>query len=406
MRARTGFAALALTALVAAGCGSSSSSSASKSASSGGSSSTAAAASSTSKACTASIAVEGPFTGPVAQVGLEQLHFAQLAVANDNAADHTNVTLAQDDTQLTPSIATTKTQSIIATPAVAVVGPSGSQEVEAVGPLLARAGLAAVSGSATLPALTSSGANKTFFRVVPDDDVQGPQDANYIVNHLHPKGVLIIDDDEAYSQGITKVMIPILQKAGIKVDHQTYNGTDTGATLSNALSSLVTSHLNSNVQVAVLPWQAAANAQQFGLDAQQQHKNVILFGTDGTNSPSQFHIPGTYISTFGPDISTSTNPMDQAIVKGVAKYGPYGAFGVPTYAATDAVMKAIASVCKSGQTPSRANVLAAIKTTNIPAAANVLDQPISFTSTGNLSGQPGYLFHVNSQGKYIEIPPH
>ena len=157
----------------------------------------------------------------MAQVGLEQLHFAQLAVANDNAADHTITTLAQDDTQLTPSIATTKTQSIIATPAVAVIGPSGSQEVEAVGPLLARAGLAAVSGSATLPALTSSGANKTFFRVVPDDDVQGPQDANYIVAHLHPKGVLIIDDDEAYSQGITKVMIPILQKAGIKVDHQT-----------------------------------------------------------------------------------------------------------------------------------------------------------------------------------------
>jgi branched-chain amino acid transport system substrate-binding protein len=394
------FIAAWLLALVVAGCGSSKSSSSTTTTASSSSSGT------SNSTCTASIAIEGPFTGPVAQVGLEQLHFAQLAVANDNAADHTNVTLAQDDTQLTPSIATTKTQSIIASPAVAVIGPSGSQEVEAVGPLLARAGLAAVSGSATLPALTSSGANKTFFRVVPDDDVQGPQDANYIVNHLHPKGVLIIDDDEAYSQGITKVMIPIMEKAGIKVDHQTYNGTDTGATLSSALSSLVTSHLNSGVQVAVLPWQAAANAQQFGLDAQQQHKKVILFGTDGTNSPSQFHIPGTYISTFGPDISTSKNPMDQAIVKGVAKYGPYGAFGVPTYAATDVVMKAIASVCKAGQKPSRANVLAAIKKTNIPAAANVLGQPISFTSTGNLSGQPGYLFHVNSQGKYIEISPH
>ena len=404
MKVRISLAAMALTALVAAGCGSSSSTTSSASSSSG--SSTQAASSGTSKSCTATIAVEGPFTGPVAPVGLEQLHFAQLAVANDNTLYHLNVTLAQDDTQLTPSIATTKTQSIIATPAVAVVGPSGSQEVEAVGPLLARAGLAAVSGSATLPALTSSGANKTFFRVVPDDNVQGPQDANYIVTHLHPKGVLIIDDDEAYSQGITKVMIPILQKAGIKVDHQTVNGTDTGATLSNALSSLVTSHLNSNVQVAVLPWQAAANAQQFGLDAQQQHKTVVLFGTDGTNSPSQFHIPGTYISTFGPDISTSKNPLDQAVVKGVAKYGPYGAFGVPTYAATDVVMKAIASVCKAGQTPSRSNVLAAIKQTNIPAATNVLDQPISFTSTGNLTGQPGYLFHVNSQGKYIEISPH
>jgi branched-chain amino acid transport system substrate-binding protein len=407
MKVRLILVAVALTALIAAGCGSSSSnssSSASASASSGGSSSSSASSAASTKPCNASIAVEGPFTGPVAPVGLEQLHFAQLAVANDNKSLGIHVTLAQDDTQLTPSIATTKTQSIIATPAVAVVGPSGSQEVEAVGPLLARAGLAAVSGSATLPAL-AGGANTTFFRVVPDDNVQGPQDANYIVNHLHPKGVLIIDDDEAYSQGITKVMIPILEKAGIKVNHQTINGTDTGATLSNALSSLVTSQLTSNEQVAVLPWQTAANAQQFGLDAQQAHKKVILFGTDGTNSPSQFHIPGTYISTFGPDIATSTNPMDKALVAGVAKYGPYGAFGVPTYAATDVVMQAIGSVCKSGQTPSRSNVLAAIKKTNIPAAQNILGVPIAFTSTGNLVGSPGYLFHVNSKGKYIEIPP-
>ena len=34
-------------------------------------------------ACKASIAIEAPFaTGPVAQLGLEQLHFAELAVAD------------------------------------------------------------------------------------------------------------------------------------------------------------------------------------------------------------------------------------------------------------------------------------------------------------------------------------
>ena len=208
-----------------------------------------------------------------------------------------------------------------------------------------------------------------------------------------------------YKLAVVEVEHWLERARGIKVNHQTYNGTDTGATLANALSSLVTAQLTSNETVTVLPWQAAANAQQFGLDAKQQGKKTILFGTDGTNSPSQFHIPGTYISTFGPDISTSTNPLDKAVVAGVAKYGPYGAFGVPTYAAADVVMRAIASVCKTGQTPSRANVLAAIRQTNIPASQNVLSQPISFTATGNLSGQPGYLFHVSSQGKYIEIPP-
>jgi branched-chain amino acid transport system substrate-binding protein len=393
MKGRLFLVAAALTALIAAGCGSSSSSSSSskKVASTGGK-------------CVASIAIEGPFTGPVAQLGLEQLHFAELAVATDNAANKSDVTLAQDDTQLTPSIATTKTQAIIASSAVAAVGPAGSQEVEAVGPLFGKAGLAFISGSATLPALATSGKNPTFFRVVPDDDVQGPQDANYIINHLHPKAVLIVDDDEAYSQGLVKVMTPILQKAGIKVNHQTYNGTDTGATLANALSSLVTSQLNPAETVTVLPWQTAANAQQFGLDAQQQKKKTTLFGTDGTDSPTQFKIPGTYVSNFGPDISTSTSALDKSIVSGVAKYGPYGAFGVPTYAATDVAMQAISSVCKAGQTPSRSNVLAAIKKTNIAGAANPLGIPISFDANGDLTGSPGYLFHINSAGKYIAIP--
>jgi branched-chain amino acid transport system substrate-binding protein len=387
-------AVVALAALTAAGCGSSNNSS----------TTTTTKKAATGNACTTSIAIEGPFTGPVAQVGLEQLHFAELAVASDNAANGTHVTLNQDDTQLTPSIAVSKTQAIIASPAVAVVGPAGSQEVEAVGPLFGRAGIGFITGSATLPALTLSGKDPTFFRAVPDDNIQGPQDANYIVNHLKPKAVLIIDDNEAYSQGLVKTMIPILQKAGIKVNHQTLNGTDTGATLANAISSLVTSQLNASETVTVLPWQAAANAQTFGLDVKQQHKTTTLFGTDGTNSPSQFKIPGTYVSNFGPDISTSTSALDKSLVSGVAKYGPYGSFGVPTYAAADVVMKAISSVCKAGQTPSRANVLAAIKTTNIPAADNPLGATIAFQPNGNLVDHPGYLFHITSKGTYVEIP--
>ncbi|MFL5864413.1 MAG: ABC transporter substrate-binding protein, partial [Solirubrobacteraceae bacterium] len=253
-------------------------------------------------------------------------------------------------------------------------------------------------------ALTTGGKNPTFLRLVPNDTIQGPQDANYVINHLHPKAVLVIDDDEAYSQGLVKTMIPVFQKAGVKVDHETINGTDTGATLSNAINSLVTSKLNPDETVTMLPWQAAANAQQFGLAAQQQHKKTILFGTDGTNSPSQFKIPGSYVSNFGPDISQSSRPLDKQIVAGVAKYGPYGSFGIPTYEATDVEMKAIAAVCKSGQTPSRSNVLAAIKKTDIAPADNPLAIHVAFKSDGDLVGQPGYLFKISSSGKYETIP--
>ncbi|MGA8332250.1 MAG: branched-chain amino acid ABC transporter substrate-binding protein [Mycobacterium sp.] len=401
MKLRLTLVAVALTALIAAGCGSSSSSSSSAA---GTSSAAASASSGAAKSCKATIAIEGPFTGPVAQVGLEQLHFAQLAVADDNKANGTSVNLVQDDTQLTPSLATQKTQSILSSSAVATVGPAGSQEVEAVGPLFGRAGMAFITGSATLPALTTDGKNPTFLRVVPNDNIQGPQDANYVINHLHPKAVLVIDDDEAYSQGLAKTMIPIFQKAGVKVDHETINGTDTGATLANAINSLVTSKLNPDETVTMLPWQAAANAQQFGLAAQQQHKKTILFGTDGTNSPSQFKIPGSYVSNFGPDISSSDRPLDKQIVAGVAKYGPYGSFGVPTYAATDVEMKAIAAVCKSGATPSKSNVLAAIRKTNIAPADTPMGVNIAFKPNGDIVGQPGYLFKISSSGKYETIP--
>src|SRR6185437_11696668 len=161
MKVRLTLVAAALTALVAAGCGSSNSSS---SAAGGGSTSAAAAATTASSTgggsgsnCTASIGIEAPLTGQVAVLGQEQLAFAELALADDNKANGTNITLVQGDTQLQPAQATTVTQQFVSnSKIVGVIGPAGSQEVEAVGPLFGRAGLAFITGSATNPTLTTS----------------------------------------------------------------------------------------------------------------------------------------------------------------------------------------------------------------------------------------------------------
>src|SRR5690242_2447976 len=378
-------AATAIGALAVAGCGSSSSSSGSGSGSGSGT---------TTKACVASIGMEGPLTGPVAVLGQEQLHFAQLAVLKDNLANHTKITIVQGDTQLNPAQATTVTQQFTSnSKIVAVVGPAGSQEVEAVGPLMARAGLAFISGSATAAALTT-GKYPTFFRTVSKDSVQGPQDANYIVNTLHPKALMIVDDQEAYSTGLVSAMVPVFQAAGIKVDHESVSQKVTD------FSSLV-AKVTPTTTVVVLPWQIAANAQQFGRNLAQQHKKALIFGTDGLYDPKNFTIPGSYVSTFGPDITAI--PADAAIAAAAkAKYGSFGTFGPPTYAATHVIDQAIASVCKSGQTPSRANVLAAIKNTNEPAT--ILGQPIKFDSHGDLVNGKFFLFKIDSSGKYNLIP--
>jgi branched-chain amino acid transport system substrate-binding protein len=377
-------AAAAVGALAVAGCGSSSSSS-------GGSGSTAGAA---TKSCVASVGMEGPLTGPVAVLGQEQLHFAELAVAKDNLANKTKIAIVQGDTQLNPAQATTVTQQFTSnSKIVAVVGPAGSQEVEAVGPLMARAGLPFISGSATAAALTT-GKYPTFFRVVSKDSVQGPQDAHYIIANLHPKALMIVDDQEAYSTGLVAAMLPIFKAAGIKVDHESVSQKVTD------FSSL-TAKVTPATTVVVLPWQVAANAQQFGRNLAQQHKKAVIFGTDGLFSPGTFTINGSYVSSFGPDITAI--PADAAIAAAAkAKYGNFGTFGPPVFAAQHVIDEAIASVCKAGQTPSRANVLAAIKNTNEPAT--ILGQPIKFTSSGDVVNGKFFLFKIDSTGKYNLIP--
>jgi branched-chain amino acid transport system substrate-binding protein len=372
-------AAAAVGALAVAGCGSSSSGT-----TAGGG----------TKSCVASVGMEGPLTGPVAVLGQEQLHFAQLAVAKDNLANKTKISIVQGDTQLNPAQATTVTQQFTSnSKIVAVVGPAGSQEVEAIGPLMARAGLPFITGSATAAALTT-GKYPTFFRVVSNDSVQGPQDAHYIISNLHPKALMIVDDQEAYSTGLVTAMMPIFQAAGIKVDHESVSQKLTD------FSSLV-AKVTPATTVVVLPWQVASNAQQLGRNLTQQHKKTVIFGTDGLFSPGTFTINGSYVSSFGPDITAI--PADAAIAAAAkSKYGNFGTFGPPVFAAQHVIDEAIASVCKAGQTPSRANVLAAIKKTNEPTS--ILGQPIKFTSSGDIVNGKFFLFKIDSTGKYNLIP--
>ncbi|HKR68738.1 MAG TPA: branched-chain amino acid ABC transporter substrate-binding protein [Streptosporangiaceae bacterium] len=378
MKGRTVIVASVLGALAVAGCGSSGGTNA------GGGG---------NGPCKATIGLEAPLTGPVAVLGQEQLHFAQLAMSLDNKKNNTKITLKQGDTQLDPAQATTVTQQFTSDNSiVGVVGPAGSQEVEAVGPLMARAGLAFISGSATNVTLTG-GKYPTFFRVVSNDRVQGKDDANYIINKLHPKAVMIIDDQEVYSTGLVGFMTPILKAAGIKVFHESVSQKQTD------FSSLVTK-LTPQTSVVILPWQVAANAQQFGHNLASQHKKVTIFGTDGLFSPGTFSIAGSYVSAFGPDINAI--PADASLVTAAKKMGNFGTFGPPIFAATRVIDEAIASVCKAGQTPSRSNVLAAIKKTNEPTS--ILGQPISFDSHGDNAHGKFFLFKIDSSGKYNLIP--
>src|SRR5262249_36491850 len=164
-------------------------------------------------------------------------------------------------------------------------------------------------------------------------------------------------------------------------------------------SSLV-AKVTPSTSVVILPWQVAANAQQFGRNLAQAHKKAVIFGTDGLFSPGTFTINGSYVSAFGPDINKI--PADASLVTQAKTYGTFGTFGPPIFAATHVIDEAISSVCKAGQTPSRSNVLAAIKRTN--ESTSILGQPISFDSHGDNAHGKFFLFKIDSSGNYNLVP--
>lgn len=334
--------------------------------------------------CTASIGVMAPITGDAAELGEEQRNWAQFGLDRFNKENGTKFKLVEGDTQLDPGQASTVAQQFVSDDAItAVVGPAGSQEVEAVGPLFDRASLGFVSQSATQTDLTEGGEYPTFSRVVPKDSVQGPTDARYMVDELGAKNVLIVDDQTSYSTGLASALEDELKGGGVNLSRESVNQRSTDF-------SAIVSGVNANTDVVFLPWQIAPNAQQLGEQMKEQGKDALIFGTDGLFSPGDFTIDGSYVSAFAPDIRSI--PASRSIAKQYSKeYGEFGTFGPPTYAAIEVVATAIQAACEEGD-PSREAVAEQIRQVSLPES--ILGQPITFDENGDLRDAKFFIFTV------------
>ena len=341
--------------------------------------------------CTATIGIMGPFTGDVAAIGQEQLNWAKFAVDRFNEERGTTFTLEEGDTQLDPAQAATVAPQFVSNSDIqAVVGPAGSQEVEAVGSIYGNAGMAFISPSATATNLTED--FDTFFRVVPTDADQGPTDATYMAEELGAQNVLIIDDQSSYSTGLADSTAAALEEAGVTVSRESVSQDQTD------FSALV-SAVADDTDVVFLPWQVAANAQLFGNQLAEQGKDAVIFGSDGLFSPDDFKIAGSYVSSFAPDITGLDDPEIQELATAFEEeYGDFGTFGPPTFAATTVVMEAATAVCESGEEPTREAILEQMPETNLEES--ILGQPITFTENGDIEDATFFIFQVAEDGSY------
>jgi branched-chain amino acid transport system substrate-binding protein len=350
---------------------------------------------------TRTIGVAAPITGPAASIGQQQLRWAQYYVKLWNAKKANakqKIAIVQGDTQLgvDTAFAVKVAQSFASNPKVlGVVGPAGSQEVVAATSALQGAGLGWVTGSATRVSLTdghTDGVNRQgyFFRTVPNDNVQGPTVANYIRLKIKAQRVVIIDDQEAYSQGLSDTVQNNLKAHGVTVTRESVSQDTTD------FSSLI-AKIPGNTDVIYIPWQLSPRAQAFGQQLKGAGKNITLFGSDGLFDPSTWKISGSYDSFFPVDTNTGVVKAYAAAHGGNGEY-----FGAPTYAATQVVVGAITRACADGKA-TRTEVRQQIARTNIPAAQSILGFRIVYQKNGELRYGGFGIFQIQSDGTYKRV---
>ena len=339
--------------------------------------------------CTGSVGVMAPITGDAASIGQEQLNFARYAVQVYNEENGTSFEVVEGDTQLDPAQASTVAQQMVSNDQVlAVVGPAGSQEVDAVGPLFTRENMGFVSPSATATNLTTSGNYPTFARVVPNDDAQGPTIGSFIAENLDAQEVFVIDDQSSYSTGLADSATAALEDAGVTVRRESVSQ---DASDFSALVSQV-----GDADVVFLPWQLAAKAQVFAEQLTEQGSDAVIFGSDGLFSEDFTH-EGSYVSSFAPDIRAIETSAD--LVAGYEEeFGEFSStFGPPSFAAMRVVLDAITRACEEGE-PTREAVAEQIDQTSTDES--ILGEGITFDENGDVEGARFFIFQVQGPGEY------
>jgi branched-chain amino acid transport system substrate-binding protein len=344
-----------------------------------------------------SIGMLAPITGPAGSIGSDQLHWAQFYVTQWNKnKKHVQIKIVQGDTQLDPSKASTVAQSFASNGSIAgVIGPAGSDEVQAVATILRKAGLAFASGSATRVSLTNGAWKGSFFRDVPNDGVQGPTAANFMFEKLGLKSgdsVMIVDDQESYSTGLADIVGQSLTGKGAKVDRESISQKATD------FSSLV-AKVTSSTKIVYLPFQLASQAQLFAQQLKAQGKTAVVFGSDGTFDSSKFDVNGSYISFFAPDVTTIK--ADASIVAAFQKQfpGATSPFGAPNYVLAQMYASAITKSCTDSKI-TRAELRKNFAKVSLPST--ILGTPIRFTANGDLAGAKFHIFKV-ANGKYQKV---
>ncbi len=381
--------------LALAGCSNASTSSGS----SGGLAATSAASGSGAAATggTVKIAFQGPLSGDNQQLGINEVNSVRLAVeeANANADLGFKVELLESDDVGSAATAPAAAAKILQDNAVlGVIGPSFSGPTKAVGKTYGDAGLAVITPSATNATLQDQGFT-TYHRIVPDDNVEGSQAAEWFARK-GLKNVFIVDDLSDYGKGVADAVEAGLKTAGVAVTRQ---GVDAKTT---DYSPIATQVAGSGAE-AIFYGGYDAQASQFakalksagftGLTVTGNGGKSSVF-TDGAGDAGN----GWYFTCGCLDATIAPNAKAFATAYQTKFNTPPSTYSPEAYDATNALIQAIKEASASG-TPTRASVLAAVNAIDYSG----ITADIKFQSNGELATVPAVSLYQQEGGQIKSV---
>lgn len=321
----------------------------------------------------------GAQTGPDAQLGINISNGVQLAINEHNAKKGVvKVKYHAYDTQGDPtqasSQARTAVQDIKARNLVGIVGPAFSGESKTALPILEQAKIPNISASATAVALGQQG-YKYWHRILANDDVQGPGDADFMANTLKAKTVAVIDDQSEYGKGLGDAIRQQLKKDNVKVnpsDKIDPNASDYSSTVNEITAAkpdvvFFAGYYSAAAKLVKQLRDGGYKGTFMGGDGDQDQK----LATQGGPAAN-----GALLSCTCSLATSGSDPAVQAFDKNYkAKYGEPSTYSSEGYDATNLFLKAIDA---GKTTPDAINNY--LKTVNYQGVS----KPIKFAPNGEL----------------------
>ena len=163
-----------------------------------------------------------PTSGGIAHLGKDNENGARMAIEELNAKGVTiggkkaKFELLAEDDAADPKQGTAAAQKLVDAKVNGVIGHLNSGTSIPASKIYSDAGMPQISPSATNPRFTRQG-YKTTFRVVADDVHLGGTLGKYAVQQLKGKSIAVIDDREAYGQGVADEFEKGVKAAGGKI---------------------------------------------------------------------------------------------------------------------------------------------------------------------------------------------